>query len=349
MADGTMKDGASLTIVMYHYVRDLAQSSFAGIKGISCERFDGQLDYIARHYSVCNLRDVLEAARGAAELPANACVLTFDDGLMDHYQHVFPRLLQRGFYGSFFPAAMPITDRKVLDAHKIHFVLASSADPTTIISEIFSALQPFRKDHNLPEDAELYRRYAVADRFDPAEVIFIKRVLQKGLPSRVRGALLDTLFQRLVTEDEAAFASELYMDVAQLRSMAQQGLEIGGHGYKHVWLEGLTREEQQNEIARTADLLADIYQRRPVDWTLSYPYGSYDDLTLRIAHDAGAAIGVTTEVGLNSDLDEPLRLKRLDTNDVPCFKSAKPPGWTLATRASNVELIGEVDSARPQP
>ena len=106
------------------------------IKGLLTSNFDGQLDYIAKHYSVCKLADVVEASRGERELPTNACVLTFDDGLADHYQTVYPRLLERGFTGAFFPPARPLQERCVLDVHKIQFVLAAMEDHDQLAAEI---------------------------------------------------------------------------------------------------------------------------------------------------------------------------------------------------------------------
>ena len=38
-----------LTIVMYHYVRDLRRSRFPGIKGLSLDAFEGQLEYLDHH------------------------------------------------------------------------------------------------------------------------------------------------------------------------------------------------------------------------------------------------------------------------------------------------------------
>ena len=72
----------SITIVMYHYVRDTARSRYPRIKSRTIEEFEGQLDYIERHYGVCTTRDLLDAIRGDRVLPPNACLLTFDDGLL---------------------------------------------------------------------------------------------------------------------------------------------------------------------------------------------------------------------------------------------------------------------------
>ena len=115
-----------LTVIMYHYVRDLTRSRYPAIKGRCTADFEAQLDYIERHHTVVRLRDVVAAARGERALPEAPCVLTFDDGLLDHFETVFPRLVERGLVGAFFPSARPLRNHVVLDVHKLHFVLAST-------------------------------------------------------------------------------------------------------------------------------------------------------------------------------------------------------------------------------
>src|SRR5438132_4657073 len=117
-----------LTIVTYHYVRDLPRTRFPEIRGLATGRFEGQLDYLTEHYTFCHPDEVLAAVRGETVLPPNGCLLTFDDGLSDHYTTVFPRLEERGIPAVFFPAARPIPERTMLEVHMIHFVLASVPD-----------------------------------------------------------------------------------------------------------------------------------------------------------------------------------------------------------------------------
>jgi hypothetical protein len=40
-----------VTIVVYHYVRDLERSRFPAIKGLSVERLRRQHDYMQTHYA----------------------------------------------------------------------------------------------------------------------------------------------------------------------------------------------------------------------------------------------------------------------------------------------------------
>jgi peptidoglycan/xylan/chitin deacetylase (PgdA/CDA1 family) len=312
----------SLTIVMYHYVRDLRHSRYPAIKGLSIDDFEGQLDYITRHYSVCSTREVIDAAQGRGALPDNACLLTFDDGLLDHFTVVFPRLVRRGLTASFYPPAVAAAQRTVLDTHKIHFILAAAVDHAGLAQRVFGLVDAYRNDADVPPAAALWEQWARPSRFDGPDVVFIKRVLQRGLPERVRAAITATLFDEYVGVGEAAFARELYMDVEQLRCLIASGMEVGGHGATHVWLDDLSPAGQREEIQRTAAFLGDVHGRDVVDWVMCYPFGAYTADTLVLLTGAGCALGLTTQVGTVCDLASPLTLPRLDTNDVPRYRDA---------------------------
>src|SRR4029077_14058193 len=143
--------------------------------------------YLRRHYAICTIDDAIAGLRGERKLPSNACLLTFDDGFIDHYVTVFPRLASQGLTGCFFPSAKPVVERGVvLDVHKIHFILAATADPTALGRELLEPVRPYRADHRLPDDATLYRDHAAAGRFDPPEITFVKALLQRVLPSPIR-------------------------------------------------------------------------------------------------------------------------------------------------------------------
>ena len=335
---------SALTIVMYHYVRDLARSRYPGIKGRTIEEFEGQLDHVQKHYTVTTTRAVVEASRGGRPLPPNACLLTFDDGFLDHYTIVFPRLLARGLSGSFYPPAVVANGGRVLDVHKIHFILAATEDRAALADRVIQLIDARRRDVDLPTTDALKAEHWKASRFDPPETAFIKGVLQKGLGSEVRSAIVRSLFDEHIGVDEAVFARELYMDVSQLRAMAAHGMEVGGHGADHVWLDQITPDEQRREIATTRAFLAEVHGSVPVDWVMCYPYGAHDETTRRLVADAGAALGLTTDKGIARDLGAPLRLPRLDTNDLPLRGDAAPVAWTL--EALNLSAAAPVAAAR---
>src|SRR5258706_10065531 len=114
-----------LTVMMYHYVRDPGDAAEAGsgIPGLSVERFAGQLDELAQRHAFVSWPLVRGALRGENILPANACLLTFDDGLRDHYLNVFPLLRARGLSGLFFVLAREPGEGLPLP-FKLHFLMA---------------------------------------------------------------------------------------------------------------------------------------------------------------------------------------------------------------------------------
>jgi peptidoglycan/xylan/chitin deacetylase (PgdA/CDA1 family) len=240
---------------------------------------------------------------------------------------VFPLLEQRGIQGCFFPPAKAIRNAEVLDVNKIHFILATTPIDV-LIDETVQLLNELRPTYGL-ETAESYMaRLMEEDRFDSREVIFIKRLLQHGLPREPRERIIGTLFAKHVTKDERSFSRELYMTADQLRCMARNGMYIGSHGYDHFWLDKLSPEEQTSEIELSKQFLANLGVFTD-DWVISYPYGGYNDSLIEILKRHGCKLGLTLKVDIATlSPENAFTLERLDTNDLPKVRDAVPGTWT---------------------
>src|ERR1017187_9405603 len=179
-----------VTIVMYHYVRDLGRSRFPAIKGLSMERFCRQLDYIQSRYTPITAENLLEALSSPKkDLPPNPILLTFDDGYSDHFANVFPLLDARGIQGCFFPPAQAVLEHTVLDVNKIHFVLAAVSDAGKLLDKVLSSLAEFRSEHGLKSREEYLGAVSEKHRYDTREVTVLKRLLQRELPEPVRAEI----------------------------------------------------------------------------------------------------------------------------------------------------------------
>ncbi len=306
-----------VTIIMYHYVRDLKRSRYPEIKGLETADFLKQIEFIQKHYTIISAEEVIAATEDKAELPPNAIWLTFDDGYLDHYTQVFPILDERGIQGSFFIPAKAVLEGKMLDVNKIHFILASVTDKQKIVNHIFSVLDEKRESNGSKTNQEYFEEAQDGNRFDTREVIFIKNMLQKKLPPVLREKIIDTLFKKYVSADEKTFAGELYMSLAQILCMKRRGMFIGSHSYDHLWMDTLTPAAQEDEIRRSLEFLgqagADLER-----WVMCYPYGAYNDSLLAVLKKKRCKIGLGSEARI-ADLarDSALALPRLDTNDLP--------------------------------
>lgn len=306
-----------VTIVMYHYVRDLRNSKYPKIKGLELDLFIEQINYFEKKFVFITMEELIDSIYNHSKLPKNALLLTFDDAYIDHYSNVFPILMRKNIQGSFFVPVKAIENNEVLDVNKIHFILASSININDLIKRTFQELENQRKIHNLQSNEYYFNKLAIASRMDSKEVIFFKRLLQKELPESIRSSIIDQLFKEFVRTDEDIFSRELYMNKEQLSMMVKNGMHIGHHGYNHKWLNSVSKEEQQTEIENGCKFLKNI----GVDmnnWTMCYPYGAYDHNLINIIKSNNCKLALTTHVDVaNISKHNQYELPRLDTNDFP--------------------------------
>lgn len=306
-----------LYIVMYHYTRDLLHSRYPYIKGMDILQFGQQIEFLKNNFSIITMEQVLEAVtHGTDLLPENPVLLTFDDGYMDHYTYAFPILEEYKVQGSFFIPGKVIETHQLLDVNKIHYILASG-NIRDLLSDVEERMDYYRgQEFEYPSNNELFEKYAVANRFDGKEVVFVKRILQTVLPEALRSRIADDLFEKYVGISQEQLACELYMTRNQIKTMKRHGMFIGIHGYDHYWLGNLPAEQMQTDILRALDIMDEFIDRKC--WVINYPYGNYNQDVLEFAKAEGACLGLTTQVRrVDLDYDSPLELPRLDCNDFP--------------------------------
>lgn len=303
-----------LYISMYHYTRDLQNSRYPNIKGLDYSLFEEQLKFFRENFNVVTMEEVLDSYNGS-ELPSDALLLTFDDGYIDNFTVALPLLKKYGMQGSFFIPGRTITENVVLDVNKIHFILAENA-PGEIKNDLLILLDKYRSENKYESNEELYQKYGKATRFDSADTIFIKRILQTVLPEDIRHIITDILFEKYVGISEECFSRELYMNRDQIRCLRDNGMFIGVHGYDHYWLGNLSEKQMKADIDRALSVMKEYIDIN--SWVMNYPYGNYNPSVIDYIKSKGCAMGITTEVRI-ADLsnDNRFMLPRLDCNDFP--------------------------------
>ncbi|MCC5915631.1 MAG: polysaccharide deacetylase family protein [Balneolaceae bacterium] len=304
-----------LTVVMYHYVREIGKSRYPNIKGLEAELFRKQLNYLNTHYSFITMEELIASFEESYDLPKNSVLLTFDDGYLDHYSYVFPLLDSMKIQGSFFIPVKPILESKVLDVNKIHFLLATTS-PEKLLQSIKDMLDGIKNETGIQPFDEYYNTLAKPNRFDPAEIIFIKRLLQHQLPEPYRSELIDRLFEAYFHISEVTLSKELYLTMDQCRCMAKYGMHIGAHTYDHFWLNKISEKEQVRQFNLNLDFLDNL---GIAERTMAYPFGGYNDKTLKLMQEFNFTAGFTTQADTVKDLKtaSKFELPRLDTNDIP--------------------------------
>jgi peptidoglycan/xylan/chitin deacetylase (PgdA/CDA1 family) len=303
---------APCTIVFYHYVRDVERTPFQGIKALSVDGFRSQLDWLQSRYEVIDGASFEHAVLNGRAFNHPTALLTFDDGFVDHYQHVFPILRERGLGGIFFLSGATVGPTpRLLNVHRTHFLLSAlGADRFTRRVSAALAAAGVAVDAAVGRDG-IYR-------YDEAPDVRIKRILNYEAPYPVVDSVLSSMVDEHLGDAEA-FARSLYLSEPQIAEMAAAGMTFGFHTETHPVLSRLDRDSQRAELRRGVDLVRALTGQRRV--SLCYPYGfphTYNADTLDVAAACGYSMAFNT-VRRDARVGEDPRyeLPRFDTRDVP--------------------------------
>ena len=108
-----------MPIIDYHYVRNDKKNTFK-LHGYSLNEFKRHLDFLQDKYQIVSLEELAQQKNQKKDIE-KYCSLIFDDGIVDHYENVFPELVSRNIPATFFPIAS-VFDGKAPVTIKMHVV-----------------------------------------------------------------------------------------------------------------------------------------------------------------------------------------------------------------------------------
>lgn len=322
-----MNSNNKVTIIMYHYVREIEKSRYPNIKGLEARNFKEQIIYLKKHYNFITMEQFIDSIDLKITLPPKSVLLTFDDGYIDHFTQVFPILVEQNIQGSFYIPVKTVIHNKLLDVNKIHFILSSCTDTNLLVKDILQSLDENRQQYNLESNNYYLNKLFKSNRYDTSEIVFVKRMLQVELCESLRVKIVNDLFLKYVSIQEDTFARELYLNEQQIKTMLKFGMHIGAHGYDHLWLDSLDEYEQYTEIYNSLEFLLKLGINKDY-WTICYPYGACNFDTIRILENLNCKAAFTTEVRIaNINQDLRFAFPRLDTNDFPIYSDESVNHW----------------------
>ena len=277
-------------IVEYHYVRNTEETRFQNLFALPVDKFERQVNLLSEKYKIIGMKDLVNYASGNLDFDMDTAVLTFDDGHLDHFTNVFPFLHQKNIKALFSPPFKAITERKVLDVNKIQLIMTEVKNIDPLIEMIKSYLLNIRNEKGIKSYEEYWEIYSKAHAyFYPPDIVFIKRLLQRGLPDCYRNKLINIFFKKYINIDERIISNELYMTFEQLKLMAKHGMYIGCHGFDHLWLPDYDENEIELEIDNSLDMLSQIYPTLD-GWIMCYPYGEFNETVKNVIKNKGCVI-----------------------------------------------------------
>ncbi|OOM11352.1 polysaccharide deacetylase family protein [Clostridium saccharobutylicum] len=105
---------------------------------------------------------------------------------------------------------------------------------------------------------------------------------------------------------------EYYLSKDAIKEMSNYGIDIQSHTVNHSELNKLSYDEQLKQLKESKKTLESITGKSV--FSIAYPYGKYNEDSIKAAKAAGYSLAFTTDRGLADRDDSPLKLNRIYIN-----------------------------------
>jgi len=234
-----------LPILAYHRVMDCNTRTYpfdSDLISASVDAFDRQMDYVKRNFNVITF-DALKRALDAGRIPENPLIVTFDDGYRDNYLNAYPILKHHGIPATFFVAVSYIGTKEVFHFERVVYLIkqAGRGDRASLIEEIQARIK----------------------RSDPSTVA--------AIIAQIEGEL---------KVGDYPIAEVAMMTWEDVREMADNGMEIGSHGLRHINM-AMTSDLELREETVDSKKRIEKEVGKPIV-ALAYPFGQADHFDERV-------------------------------------------------------------------
>lgn len=311
-----------LTAINFHYIREHYSEPYPGIHGVTPIEFESQLDLLGQAFQYVSGADIDNAVKGKINLPKNALIVTFDDGLREQYELAWPILKEKGIPVIFYVNTRPILEKMISHVHQIHMVRAHTA-PELVLKQLDSFLSSY--SGIIPENiSELAARQY---RYDDSLNARLKYLLNFVLDENQKASFIEGAFlKRFGAQSQAAISESLYMTPEMILELSESG-SLGTHGHDHLPLALLGNEDIKFQISESLDILSQWGCRNIQG--ISYPYGgrtAVSEVLAQISIDLGLSFGFTMERATNQSIAHPMLIARFSNSDFP---GGNAPAWDI--------------------
>lgn len=305
-----------LLIVTYHYIRPKSQYPYPGIHPVEKQFFSKQVKWLKERFHMAAPDEVEDFFSGRNPLPGPSIFLTFDDGLIEHEMAAREILDPLGIKAAFFIPTLPLTEKRALMVHKIHWLRATT-EPG-LFNKQFVELLPDDWRHQA-DDNEISPEALKIYIYDTVQDARLKYMINFQLPAEIVDSIASEIFKMQQVSEEI-FCRETYMSERRIRKLSARGHVIGCHGHIHKPFSKLSGTGLSTDLEKNVSAIEKITAVKP-RW-VSYPYGprwSVPENMNEIFNRFGLKIGFCLDkqrMRWNTG-DEPRQLiDRINTNNV---------------------------------
>ena len=225
-----------LKTYMFHYLRNSQTNSLKNLHYFDSDKFFNFVKKYKDKILTKNNIETLIHSENKTLLDRNI-LLTFDDGLKDHFDEAYKTLNNFGLSGIFFINSNSIMTRQMDDVHKIHFLYGSIG--WQMLSNIFS--QTAAEFSISLEDYYDYENAYSSYPLDNKNIALVKYAINYKLEADLKKKIIDTIFSNF---SENYIQSSFYLSKEEIAEMDRNDMVFGYHGHEHIPFASLNKVEQ---------------------------------------------------------------------------------------------------------
>ena len=257
----------------YHYLRLNKQSDpFPRILGTNIDEFQNHLSMLQKNYHVISLKDALSISTGedGFNKKNTGILITFDDGLSDHYTAA-KILSELNISAIFFIPTCILEEKLPANPTIIHYTIA--------VFGIEKFLKEFRESLvNNKLDSKLFDLQYSKSKDNLGETISrIKSTFKYKLGYYDSRKILLDIYKNLFSSEYKNMLSTIHLTESQIRKMLEMGHYVGTHTYSHISVAAteLNSDDFIKEIISPKNYLEQKFNTKVNSF--SYPFGGKND------------------------------------------------------------------------
>lgn len=290
---------STVSIFMYHDIRDVNPNDrfynrYQNRSFVNVQQFKNQLSYMKDRFQFISPFHIKSALQDKSS--THYAVMTFDDGLIDHYD-VLPLLDKYKIIGTFFIPGNVLDKNFIIDSNQVQ-LLESEVDMHTLAQEILDLLGDEKE-----EAWDKYSKSKFRVNTWPKEKTFITNCLRDHPKD-----LLNPLFRKYISNDYESISNMFYLNEKQIIEMSNANHVLGGHGFASKNLLLFDTSDMIKDLYLTKEFVSK-YQNK---FIFSYPNGRYNDIIVESLKSFDCQYSFTTEDKSLTEFDiyEDLKLPR---------------------------------------
>lgn len=253
-----------MKIIMYHYVRESIKH-LPHFRYLHIENFKKQLDFFEKEFGFVSYDEFLHLKENPSfcNRLKNKILLTFDDGLKDHYRYVFDELVKRKLFGIFFVPTRVFKQNKALDVHRIHYLLGKRGGH--LLQFAHNIIKPSMLEKSFLRLFNTY--YQELD--DDKNTKDFKLLFNYFIKPKYKEKILNQIVTHFWNDEE--IFNDLYLNQDELKIMNNHRMIIASHSCNHLSFKTLSLYEQKQELTSSTKLINSLVKQAVQ--LFSYPYG----------------------------------------------------------------------------